>query len=227
MQPAVSGKETTGERVWRRLRSDILFGRLRPGQKLRLEQLKADYGASISALREVLNRLSSEKLVIAEDQRGFEVAPVSIKDLKEIAALRLLLEAHALKQSFAAGDVEWEARIVAAHHKLASMEQRMRAGRQDANEVEVWKLYDWQFHQTLISACGSRTLMETHGAIFDRYLRYQMLALGFRGDIAADEHRMMLDAALARDAAKAVAVLETHINGGVEHALSHGAKLAK
>jgi DNA-binding GntR family transcriptional regulator len=225
MLAAANGKETTGERVWKRIRSDILFGRLKPGQKLRLEQLKADYGASISALREVLNRLSSEKLVLAEDQRGFEVAPVSIKDLKEIAALRLLLEAHALEQSFATGDVEWEARIVAAHHKLASMEQRMRAGKRD--EVEVWKLYDWQFHQSLISACGSRTLMETHGAIFDRYLRYQMLALGFRGDIAADEHRLMLDAALARDAAKAVAVLETHINGGVAHALSSGAKLAK
>jgi DNA-binding GntR family transcriptional regulator len=227
MQPAVNGKETIGERVWRRIRSDILFGRLRPGQKLRLEQLKADYGASISALREVLNRLSSEKLVIAEDQRGFEVAPVSIKDLKEIAALRLLLESHAIQQSFAAGEVEWEARVLAAHHKLASMEQRMRAGQQEEEAVEVWKLYDWQFHQTLISACGSRTLMETHGAIFDRYLRYQMLALGFRGDIAADEHRMMLDCALARDAAKAVAVLQKHINGGVEHALSSGTKLAK
>jgi DNA-binding GntR family transcriptional regulator len=225
MLPEANGKETTGERVWKRIRSDILFGRLKPGQKLRLEQLKADYGASISALREVLNRLSSEKLVLAEEQRGFEVAPVSIKDLKEIAALRLLLEAHALEQSFAAGDVEWEARIVAAHHKLASMEQRMRAGKRD--EVEVWKLYDWQFHQSLISACGSRTLMETHGAIFDRYLRYQMLALGFRGDIAADEHRMLLEAALARDAARAVAVLETHINGGVAQALSTGAKLAK
>lgn len=220
-----SEKETTGERVWRRIRSDILFGRLKPGQKLRLEQLKTDYGASISALREVLNRLSSEKLVLAEEQRGFEVAPVSIKNLREISALRLLLEAHALEQSFAAGDVEWESRVLAAHHKLASMEQRMRAG--DDHEVEVWKLYDWQFHQTLISACGSRMLMETHGAVFDRYLRYLMLALGFRGDIAAREHQMLLECALKRDAAKAVAVLEAHINGGVEHALSSGTNLSR
>lgn len=226
MQAVAHGKETIGERVWKRIRSDILFGRLKPGQKLKLEQLKADYGASVSALREVLNRLSSEKLVVAKDQRGFEVAPVSVKDLKEIAALRLLLEAHALEQSFAAGDVDWEAQVVAAHHKLASMEQRMRAGRQEAEEVETWKLYDWQFHQTLISACNSRTLMETHGVVFDRYLRYQMLALGFRGDIAANEHRMMLDCALERDAAKAIAVLGTHINGGVEHALSRGTELA-
>jgi DNA-binding GntR family transcriptional regulator len=100
------------------------------------------------------------------------------------------------------------------------MEERMRAG--ERREVEVWKLYDWQFHQALIAACGSRTLMETHGAVFDKYLRYQMLALGFRGNIAADEHRTLLDCALKRDAAKAAAVLEAHINGGVAHALSSG-----
>jgi DNA-binding GntR family transcriptional regulator len=225
MLQKTSDQETTGERVWRRIRSDIIFGRLNPGQKLRLEQVKADYGASVSALREVLSRLSSEKLVIAEEQRGFEVAPVSIKDLREISALRLLLEAHALEQSLAAGDLEWEARILAAHHKLASMEGLVAAG--DHREIETWKLYDWQFHQALISACGSRMLIETHGAVFDRYLRYQMLALSFRGDIAANEHRMLLDCALKRDAAKAIKVLEAHINGGVEHALSSETNVLK
>lgn len=213
-----SDKESTGERVWRRIRSDILFGRLAPGQKLKLDQLRADYGASVSALREILSRLSSEKLVLAEGQRGFEVWPVSVKDLKEIAALRLLLEAHALEQSFKAGDMEWEAQVVASHHKLSLMEERMRAG--DEREVELWKLYDWQFHQALIAACGSRTLMETHGAVFDKYLRYQMLALSFRGDIAAEEHRQLLQCALRRDAGSANAVLEAHITGGVQHALA-------
>lgn len=220
MQHLGGEKETTGKRVWRRIRSDILFGKLAPGHKLRLEQLKSEYDISVSALREVLNRLSSEKLVVAEGQRGFEVSPVSVKDLKEIAALRLLLEVHALEQSFASGDIEWEAQVVAAHHKLALMEERMRAG--DRGEAEIWKLYDWQFHQALIAACGSRTLRETHGAVFDKYLRYQMLALGFRGNIAADEHRTLLDCALKRNANKAAAVLETHIEGGVEHALASG-----
>jgi DNA-binding GntR family transcriptional regulator len=220
IEPPRGQKESTGERVWRRIRSDILFGRLAPGQKLPLEQLRKDYGVSVSALREILNRLSSEKLVLAEGQRGFEVWPVSVRDLKEIAALRLLLEVHALEQSFAIGDMEWEAQVVAAHYKLALMEERMRAG--DRSQVELWKLYDWQFHQSLIKACGSHTLMETHGTVFDKYLRYQMLALSFRGEIAAAEHRRLLECALRRDAKMAGAVLETHITGGVEHALASG-----
>ena len=140
------------------------------------------------------------------------------EDLKEIAALRQLLESHAIEQSFASGDVEWEGHVVSAHHKLFSMEQRMKAG--DCNETELWKRYDWQFHQALISACGSHALMDAHGGVFDRYLRYQMLAMSYRGDIAIDEHRMLLDCALKRDAATACKVLTAHINGGVEHALA-------
>ena len=212
--------ETIGELSYRRIRSDIVFGKLLPASKLKLDRLRDTYSASISTLREILNWLTSEGLVVAEGQRGFEVAPVSIENLREIAALRLLLESHALEQSFAAGDMEWEGRVVAAHHKLASLERRMREG--DRSETALWKRYDWEFHQALISACGSRVLMETHAAIFDKYLRYQMIALSFRGDIAADEHRVMHEAALARDAGTAVATLARHVEGGVEHALATG-----
>lgn len=209
---------TIGETAYARIRSDIIFGRLRPGQKLKLDGLRVSYAVSVSTLREILNRLSSERLVLAEGQRGFEVTPVSRKNLKEIAALRQLLESHAIEQSFASGDVEWEGHVVAAHHKLSSTEQRMKAG--ERKETELWKRYDWQFHQALISACGSHALMEAHAGVFDRYLRYQMLAMSYRGDIAIDEHRMLLECALKRDAATACKVLAAHIDGGVENALA-------
>lgn len=212
--------ETPGEGVYRRVRTDILFGRLAPGRKLRLEQLRVQYGASISTLREALNRLSAEKLVLAEGQRGFEVAPISAKNLHEVAALRQLLEGHALEQSFALGDLEWEGKVVAAHHKLALMEVRMEAG--DRTVAEQWKQFDWQFHQALISACGSRLLMETHAIAFDKYLRYQMIALGFRSQIASKEHRLLRDCALKRDSGKARRILAEHVEGGVQHACATG-----
>jgi DNA-binding GntR family transcriptional regulator len=218
--PQEIASETIAESSYRRIRADIIFGRLVPGQKLRLESLKESYETSISTLREVLNRLSSEGLVVAEGQRGFEVSPMSVADLKEIAALRLLLETHALEQSFTYGEVEWEARLVSAHYKLSRMESVMASG--DRTKTEDWKRYDWEFHQALISACGSKLLMETHSAIFDKYLRYQMVALSYRGDVAAKEHKQLLDAALKRDGETAKRVLVLHIQGGVEHALAKG-----
>ena len=124
MSSSISKVETVGERVYRRLRNDIVFGRLAPGQKLKLEVLKDSYGISVSTLRELLNRLTSEGLIVAESARGFKVAPVSAENFKELANLRLLLESHALQRSFALGDMDWEGRVVAAHHKLATMEKR-------------------------------------------------------------------------------------------------------
>lgn len=209
---------TVAETTYRRIRSDIIFGRLAPGEKLKLDKLKGLYGASVSTLREILNRLASDGLVVAEGQRGFEVAPVSPEDLKEIAALRQLLECYAMELSFAAGDIDWEGRVVAAHHKLHQMEIRMIGG--DRSATKEWKRYDWEFHQALISACGSRVLMDTHAAVFDKYLRYQMISLTFRGQIAADEHKQLLDAALARDVATAQAVLRKHVEAGVRHGLT-------
>ena len=210
----------SGDDLYARIRADIVFGRLVPRQKLRLDELRRRYGASVSTLREILNRLSSESLVVAEGQRGFEVAPVSAENLREIAELRLLLEGHAMEESFAAGGVEWEARVVAAHHRLAELERRLGDG--DYADIALWKRYDWEFHQALISACGSAVLMETHAAIFDQYIRYQLIALSFRGDIAAREHRALRYLALERDAAAARDVLARHIEGGVEHALVAG-----
>ncbi|GAA5542660.1 MULTISPECIES: GntR family transcriptional regulator [Brucella/Ochrobactrum group] len=215
-----SSNESIAESCYRRIRTDIIFGRLAPAQRLRLESLKDSYDTSVSTLREILNRLSSEGFVVAEGQRGFEVAPMSDADLKEIAALRLLLETHALEQSFAFGGMDWEAQLVSAHYKLSRMEQIMASG--DASRAEEWKRYDWEFHQALISACGSRLLMETHATVFDKYLRYQMVALSYRGDVAEKEHKQLLDAALARNATEAKAILIKHIDGGVQHALAGG-----
>jgi DNA-binding GntR family transcriptional regulator len=148
------------------------------------------------------------------------VAPVSSDDLQEVAALRKLLEGTAMEQSFRAGDMEWEGRIVCAHHKLAAMEARMMAG--DRSGTEAWKRYDWEFHEALVSACGSRLLMQTHAAVYDKYLRYQMVGLVFRGEIAAREHNRLLQCALKRDSATAQKVLAAHIDGCVRYTLASG-----
>ena len=82
---------SAGDSGYHRIRSDIIFGVLTPSGRLKLDSMKEDYGLSVSTLREILNRLASEGFVVAEGQRGFEVAPVSIQNLRELAQLRILL----------------------------------------------------------------------------------------------------------------------------------------
>lgn len=220
MIEAQTAVATVSEKIYARIRADVILGRLAPGQRLKLDRMRDTYGTSVGTLREVLNRLASEGLIAAEGARGFEVARTSVEDLREVAAVRVLLECHALRESFEAGDIEWEGRVVAAHHKLATIERRMIASQRA--ETEDWKRYDAAFHNALISACGSRLLLEMHGAIYDKYLRYVVLARVFRGEIAAGEHRLLLECALGRDWKSAQRTLVKHVHDCVAHMVDNG-----
>ncbi|WP_332718780.1 GntR family transcriptional regulator [Pelagibacterium mangrovi] len=212
--------DTVGEQAFRRIRGDIISGELKPGQKLKLERLKSQYGVSVSTLREILNRLTTEDLVLAEGQRGFEVSPASVDNLREVGDLRLVLENHALALSFAAGDLDWEAEVVAAHHKLSSIEKALLGG--DEDRTAQWIKYDFAFHHAMISACGSKSLLAIHQSIFDRFMRYHMLAQSFRGGGVSQDHRELFELALARDVQGAQAKLASHIHLGIDHILSTG-----
>ena len=56
--------------------------------------------------------------------------------------------------------------------------------------------------------------------LYDKYLRYQMLVLTYRGEEAVEEHRKVFEAALARDIKIAAETLKTHIDKGLEHTLA-------
>ena len=211
---------TVGEATYQRLREDIIACRLAPRQKLKLEALRERYDTGVSTLREILNRLASESLVIAEGQKGFAVAPATRQDLREIADLRLLLESHALRLSLSTGDLDWEGRVVAAQHKLAVVETQLLQG--DMDRTLQWVHYDFAFHNALISACGSQTLLALHASVFDRFIRYHLLAATFRGAPVMDDHRALFELAMQREIEPCVIRLASHIKAGVDHVLGSG-----
>ena len=208
---------TVGNSTYQKIKHDIIFGDLEPASKLKLDSLKTKYSTSMSTLRESLNRLASEEFVIAEEQRGFFVAPVSREDLTEIADLRVMLECHALKLSIERGDTDWEGNLVAAHHKLSLMEKQMKIGNESI--IEDWKRYDWEFHLSMIAACEIKNLLSLHSIIYQKYLRYQMRVLTYRGEQAVEEHQEMFESAIKRDTKVAVKSLKEHIENGLRHTL--------
>lgn len=206
----ISKLNTVGSSTYLRLKNDIIFGVLEPGKKLKLNALRDQYEASLSTLRETLNRLTSEGFVAAEEQRGFFVTPISKIDLQEVATMRILLECFALEESIKGGDADWEGDLVAAHHKLRRVEDRMLLG--DYSDKELWKRLDWEFHLALIQACNNKNLLALHAVLYDKYLRYMILVVTFRGEEAFDEHRTMFEAALSRDTGLASDTLRRHVN---------------
>lgn len=216
--PRAEGDDgTLTERAYRLIRADILNVRLSPGQPLRLEALKDRYGLSFSPIREALNRLQTERLVISSALRGFKVAGVSRDEMWDTIETRVLIEGEALRRAVARGDDDWEGAVVSAFHAFALCARRLSgddAARSDEALEELERRHRL-FHAALIAACGSPWLLEFSSQLYAQTERYRRphLSVGVGtwafGTIAR-EHEAIMDACLARDADRAVALLCEH-----------------
>jgi DNA-binding GntR family transcriptional regulator len=203
-----AGLRTLIERAYSRLRDDIVEGRLAPGEKLRVEHLKARYGVGAGTLREAITRLVSDALVVAEGQRGFRVAPITIEDLQDLTTLRLHIEIEALRQSIRRGDAAWRAGVEQAWAELSAVEQPLTP-----QTRRRWEGLNTRFHDALIAAGATPwtfkvlRLLSRHG---ERYRRYAIALPGSKRDVHA-EHRLIVEMALAGQEARAALALEAHI----------------
>lgn len=191
-----------------RLRDDIIAGVLIPGQRLKLEELRGRYNASVGSLRETLMQIVSEGFVNAEANRGFCVAPVSLKDLHDITEMRVDLECKAATLAIEHGDDRWEAQIVAAYHMLTKL---------DASDTSKVSRRNWwerhnEFHEALVAACPSAWLLRFRETLFDHSHRYRSLSIQQSASPGRlEEHRLLMDAALNRDIPTTTALIEEHI----------------
>jgi DNA-binding GntR family transcriptional regulator len=203
-----AGTATAASTLYERMHVDILAGRLEPGRKLQIEALSEHYGIGQTPLREALNRLTSDGLVERRENRGFAVAAISAIDLIEITKTRCWLEQIALRESIAAKSEQWEEALLLAYHRLSKTPRSLSTEHYEGNPE--WEERHRAFHRALISGCGSRWLVSFCDQLADQLYRYRQLSVrrAFPKRQEVDEHRAIVDAALAGD----VAVVTAHVN---------------
>lgn len=207
---------TLSEQIYRRLRRDIMHGELPAGQSLRLEQLKQRYGSSFSPIREALNRLRSERMVVSTAARGFRIAPLSLDEMWDACETRILIECEALRRSLRHADDEWEGQAVAAFHKLTLAARRARAQTPAAEaDKDALEARHWEFHRALLAACRSPHLLELSSQLYAQTERYRRptrsgaSAYNAERDFDA-EHAELLARCQQRDVEGAVTLLASH-----------------
>lgn len=183
------------------LRRRLTSGEFAYGSKLRAEVLRQDYGCAASTMRETLLRLAAIGLVEFQEQRGFRMPEYSTAKQNDITEMRIMLESEGACRSIQFGGIDWEARLTAAHHKLSHIESRMSALGMVDDLPRLWSEAELEFHQTLISASGSETLMEMHQMVYSRYRQIKIEADKVLTDLAANisEHQNILEAAVTGD----------------------------
>ena len=214
--------QTLSADVYEQVRSELLAGAYAPGARLVPADLCDRYDVKAGVLREALSRLASEGLTTLEPNRGFRVIDVSRRRVEELLEMRRINECAALRLAVERGGPDYEAACVAALH-------RFRATTSDSPERS---LAHRDFHLALLSACGNARLLELCESLFEAselYRRWSLAALrrpARRRPRNQDaEHRGLLEAVLAHDADRAVALHEQHLQRTVDLALDYAASL--
>lgn len=208
--PASSGKQMLSEQVYAHLQGAIMRGSYAPGDALKPQDLAREQGVSLAVTREALVRLVGEGLADRLPNRGFAVPSFSDHRWQEIAEARRTIEPVILRMSIERGDIDWEARVRAAHHLLVRTPAYVPE--EGAYYTGAWAEAHRVFHRTLLEGCGNHALLET----FDRLWTASELARRWSARRNPDrdgvkEHRGLEEAALARDADTAAAVLVQHL----------------
>jgi DNA-binding GntR family transcriptional regulator len=208
---ADAAPRTLAERAYLGLRHDVVCGKLAPGERLRVEHLKDQYGVGAGTLREALSLLVSDALVTAEGQRGFRVAPISMADLEDVTNTRVMLETEALRQSIRHGDSAWEAALVQCYERLAATERDLAESGSD-----LWETRNKAFHEALIAGFNSTwskyllSILYRHAERY-RNINWRLTAAHVSGRDVQKEHEDIFRAAMARQEARAALALEAHI----------------
>lgn len=207
-----TSRQAPSERVYGLLRAAVLQGDFAPGQPLKTQELADRHGVSLAVVRESLLRLVGEGLADRLPNRGFAVPAVGADRWQQLAQARAVIEPTMLRMSIERGDLEWETRVRATHHRLAGTPVFERPG--DRHPTEAAAVAHRDFHHALLAACGNDVLLDT----FDRLWTASELARRWSATLdpgrdAIGEHRALEEAALARDADRAAELLVRHLAG--------------
>jgi DNA-binding GntR family transcriptional regulator len=202
---------TAWEQTYLTLRRRLADGTYPPGLHLREEDLAAQLGVSRTPVREALRRLDAEGWLRVVPNQGAFTQYWSPRDIEEVFDLRALLEAHAAERAAAAPDRRGLAEMEAA---CEAAEAALPGG--DLAALETISDANVRFHRALWEMSGQARCRAILGnlAVLPMALRNfrNFDAAGLRRSL--DQHREMIAAIAAGDAAWAGAVMRAHVQAG-------------
>lgn len=195
------------DRVYQTLRGKILSGALKPGQRLRQEELSRELDVSRVPLREAMTRLAAESLIVLSPRRGYSVTSLRPSEILEIFELRAVVEEHAAyRAAYArtAGDIAEVERILTESEAIT-----LGCGR----SIERWLQLNYQLHARIIGSTGREHLLKVATQLRDAVEPYIRVEISMTGDVeeAQRDHRQMFEAYRDGDAAELAQLSREHV----------------
>jgi DNA-binding GntR family transcriptional regulator len=192
--------EALGQKVHNALRTLIISGELKPGQKLLQKRLAEFLGVSRTPLIMAFSKLEQENLITSIPRRGFYVSQYTNKELLDICNIRIRLEPLSVREAALHATPESLARIEKAHKAFEKATK--------SNDENLLKQADYDFHMELLKAGKNNFL-------YDILCSYSVIVINMSGlmryaELSMVQHHNILDAVKAGDADKAEALMIEH-----------------
>lgn len=180
---------------------------LPPGRELREQELAQQFAVSKSPVREALQLLVSEGLVIVIPRQGYRVAPISLRDANEMFALRQALELACIA----------EAVKKASDDDLKALDQFREF---DGDYENEFMIYNRNFHCSLARCSNNGRMARATCDLIEeteRLVRLSVAAVrGANAHKFVEEHNAIISALQARDSRRAVSLLKAHVSAAVK-----------
>jgi DNA-binding GntR family transcriptional regulator len=193
--------DTIASRISRALAERIISGALTPGERLRQDHIAEEFGASHVPVREAFRLLEAQGLAVSEPRRGFRVAAFDLKEVREVAEMRAVLEVLALRH--------------AIPHLTATILDRAEAATVAADtsrDVRSWEAANRAFHRLILEPCGMPRLLVSIDDLHAASARFLFSAWRSSWEARTDhDHRAILAALREGRGDEAAKILERHV----------------
>lgn len=209
MFKAELNRETVGEQVIQSLRNAIVSGALAEGDTLTESALSKDLGISRSPIREAMQQLRREGLIVSGPNRTMVVASLDDSDIAELYEYRTVLETFAIKKICRLEARNREVVVDQLEQAIGKLQNAIGRG----DEFEISNV-DLAFHSTLVEAAGNRRLSHNYQGLKVEFLTLINRLEVFRpsGDELIDDHQQLVDAIRDGNPHQGMHLIESHLD---------------
>lgn len=196
-------EKPVSERTYLRLRDMAMTFAFRPCERLNETTLSAELKVSRTPLREAMNRLTSEGLLVQTAGRGFSARPFDVKEIFDLYEMRLALEPTSVRlacERISSSDV-----AAMNSHLDQSISVQCTAPLSDLLR------FDEGFHERVAAASGNNELLRMMRELNRRIHFFRWVDMEGRRDATQADHRAIMQAIASRDADAGVAIMRVHI----------------
>lgn len=206
----VDPANTTSSPIYERIRHDILSGALKANERLKISELARIHKSSTNPVREALQQLRGEGLVLFIPNQGARVRPIDMEFVRDVSEVGFLMEPYLMRLFVETASADDVAELEHIQDDIEALNFRDKARHTELNNAFHELMYERHYNRVAYGVWKQHR--EIMGSISTRI----PIALG-RQEAIIREHRALIEAIRDQDVERAVDVLSRHIGDAGRH----------